>query len=95
MALRDLTDALHVLALSEPEYLLFNPTGEKFWLRERFDVIPRYLFRIFTPKSDGTTDKFWVKSKDARYGRSDNKVHILSRDHDQEVASMLNRHLRR
>ena len=30
MALRDLTDALHVLALSEPEpeHLLFNPQGE-------------------------------------------------------------------
>jgi hypothetical protein len=73
---------------------LFNSTGERSWLQERFISIPRYLFRTFTPMSDGTTDKFWVKSKNAGYYRSDNKVDILSREYNQEVASMLNRHRR-
>ena len=88
MALGDLADELHTLSLSEPEYLLFNPTGDKLWLREKFDGIPRYLFRVFTPNSDGTTDRFWVKSKDAKYSSADSRVD------NQRVASMLNRHLR-
>jgi hypothetical protein len=70
MVLGDLADELQTLSLSEPEYLLFNPTGDKSWLRERFDDIPRYLFRVFTPKSDGTMDRFWVKSQDAKYSRA-------------------------
>jgi len=94
MALRDLADELETLSLAEPEYLLFNPTGDRSWLREKFGDIPRYLFRVFTPKSDGSTDRFWVKSKDARYERANHRVDILSRDQNQQVASMINRHLR-
>jgi hypothetical protein len=93
MALGDLADELQTLSLSEPEYLLFNPTGDKSWLRERFDDIPRYLFRVFTPKSDGTTDRFWVKSQDAKYSRANSTVDILSMDDDHLAAKMLNKHL--
>jgi hypothetical protein len=94
MAPGDLTNELQGLTLSEPEYLLFNPTKEEPDLRGKFDIIPRYLFRVFTPKSDGTTDRFWVKSKDASDGRTNNNwLDIFSRDKNQ-VASMLNRHLR-
>lgn len=94
MALGDLADELQTLSLSEPEYLLFNPTGDKSWLRERFDDMPRYLFRVFTLKSDGTTDRFWVKSQDAKYSRASSTVDILSMDDDLLVARMLNKHLR-
>jgi hypothetical protein len=90
MALGDLTDELQALSLSEPEYLLFNPTGDKAWLRGKFDGIPRYPFRVFTPNSDGITDRFWVKSKDARYASANSRVDILARDHNQQVASMPN-----
>jgi len=55
--------------------------------------LPRYLFRISTPKSDGTTDEIWVKSKDARYNRDNNDVDIFSQG-EQEVGCMLDRHLR-
>jgi hypothetical protein len=95
MAFGDLTDELQALSLSEPEYLLFNPTGDKAWLRRKFDDIPRYLFRVFTPKSDETTtDRVWVKSKDASHDSANSEVDILARDNNQQVASMLNRHLR-
>ncbi|KAN0089983.1 hypothetical protein V8E51_018562 [Hyaloscypha variabilis] len=93
MAVQNLTDALDVLTLSEPECLLFNPTGRNSLLREGFNDIPRYLFRIFTPMSDGETDRFWAKSKDASNDRSDYREDILSRDDEEEVASMLSRHL--
>src|SRR5450756_949902 len=93
MAVQNLTDALDVLTFSEPECLLFNPTGRNSLLREGFNDIPRYLFRIFTPMSDGETDRFWAKSKDASNDRSDCGEDILSRDNEEEVASMLSRHL--
>jgi hypothetical protein len=57
MALPEMADALWALSLSYPEYLLFCPSSEKFWLQENFDNIPRYLFRVFTPNSHGTTDR--------------------------------------
>ena len=90
----DLIDDVQALSLSEPEYLLFNPIGDKAGLRAKLDDVPRYLFRISTPKSDGTTDKFWVKSKDARHGRMNSREDVLELDDNQQVASLLNRHLR-
>ena len=92
MALLELTDQLQAVSLSE--YLLFSPTGDKAWLREKFDDIPRYLFRVSTPRSDGTTDKVWVRSKDAKFFPVDGTVDLFANSNDREAASMLNRHLR-
>lgn len=94
MALEDLTTGLQAISLSEPEHLLFNRTKANSWLRSKFNDIPRYLFRVSTPSSDGTTDEFWVKSKDARHGWPNSGVDILSGNQSQEVAEMLYRHLR-
>ena len=87
----DLTEELQALNFIEPEYLLFNPTGDKAWLRTKFDDVPRYLFRVSTPKSDGTTNRIWVKSKDATHSRENSRMDVLQ---NQLVANMLNRHLR-
>ena len=94
MAHEGLIEGMQALGLSEPEYLPFNPTGDKAWLREKFDKIPRYLFRVSSPKSGGTTDKLWVKSKDASGACADSGVDVFALDYNQHVASMLNRHLR-
>lgn len=93
MALPKMTDALQAFSLSDPEYLLFCPDGEEAWLRKSFDNIPRYLFRVFTPKSRGTTDRTWTKSMDATFGNENYKVDIFARENKQRVASMLNRYL--
>jgi hypothetical protein len=53
------------------------------WLREQLSPIPRYLFRISTPRSDGLTNQTWVKSKAGR----------LNPD-GPSTAERLNRHLR-
>lgn len=92
MAIPEMSDALKALRISdpEPESLLFCPTGERAWLRE--SGIPRYLFRVFTPKSRGTTDQSWTRSMDATDGIR--KVDIFARGNNEQVASMLNRHLR-
>ena len=94
MESENLADTFRSLRLSDLECLLFCPTGEKAWLREKFNDIPRYLFRVFTPKSCGTTDASWTKSMDARHGREDSTKDILARRDNRQVARMLNRHLR-
>lgn len=86
MTISDIADSLSTLTLSDPEYLLFRPSGDKAHLNEKFGEIPRYLFRVFTPKSRGTTNEFWAKSNDA------SKMDIFE-ESDISVASMINRHL--
>ena len=94
MGFPDRADDLLALSLADPEYLLFCPSGDKAWLREKMEDIPRYLFRLFTPKSSGTTDRSWTKSVDARYASKGHKVDVFARDDNRRVASMLNAHLR-
>lgn len=80
MGSEEITDSLNSLNLDEAKPLLFDPTEDKGWLRERFKDIPPYLFRITTPHSDGTT-------------RASSSIDILSRD-NKEAAESLNVHLR-
>lgn len=98
MASPDLIDSLQALSLdpspdTDPECLPFCPTGTQARLQQRSEV-PRYLFRVYTPRSAGVTDKLWTKSMDARHDHADCKVDILARRDDSRVADMLNRHLR-
>uniref|UniRef100_A0A093USF3 DUF7587 domain-containing protein n=1 Tax=Talaromyces marneffei PM1 TaxID=1077442 RepID=A0A093USF3_TALMA len=82
----------------EPDCLPFCPPDNVERRREKFDEVPRYLFRIFTPKSQGTTNEVWTKSKDARSSvRSKvatSMIDIFARDNKEETAAMLYRHLR-
>ena len=94
MALRDIADELQALNLSDPEYLLFHPNGDKAWLQEKFNDIPRYLFRVFTLRSCGMTDLSWTKSMDARYATKKSREDIFARQDNEQVANMLNAHLR-
>lgn len=93
MALPEIADALQALSISDPEYLLFCPSSENAWLREKLDDIPRYLFRVFTPNSRGTTDESWTRSMDATDAAQNSRVDIFAREDKEGVASMLNRHL--
>ncbi|KAH8698225.1 hypothetical protein GQ44DRAFT_633019 [Phaeosphaeriaceae sp. PMI808] len=92
MALESLANGLIGLNLSDPEELLFRPRGDKGWLQRTFDDIPRYLYRIFTPKSQGETTASWTKSMDARNASPNSHVDIFARDNER-VAKMLSRHL--
>ena len=90
----DIVDELEALSLSDPKQLLFRPTGDRALLLEDSDDIPRYLFRVFTPKSRGVTDSCWTKSMDATLTSGMSKIDIFAREDDEQVASMLNSHLR-
>jgi len=94
MEAEHLTQQLQGLNLRDPEGLPFRPTGKKAWLNSTLTNVPRYLFRIFTPKSCGSTDASWTKSKDAREMHADYAIDIFSREKDEQVAAMINRHLR-
>ncbi|KAK4096623.1 hypothetical protein N658DRAFT_519097 [Parathielavia hyrcaniae] len=93
-ALDDISGGLHSLRLDPPDCLPFNPSGERDWLRATFNDVPRYLFRVFTPKSRGRTDQTWTRSMDATNGIPNARLDIFARDNEGEVADMLNRHLR-
>lgn len=71
-----------------------DPDGEEARLRETFDEIPRYLFRVFTPNSRGTTDRIWTKSMDASSRAGSSLVDIFARRNKDQVAGMIDRHLR-
>jgi hypothetical protein len=90
----EITDAFHAQSVSDPQYLLFRPGRENAWLREKFNEVPRYLFRVFTPKSRGETHRIWTKSMDAKDGNQNSRVDIFARESKEEVAGMLYRHLR-
>ncbi|KAK4245800.1 hypothetical protein C7999DRAFT_16027 [Corynascus novoguineensis] len=99
MASQALTEGLQALSLYDADFnpdpnpvcLPFCPTGDKEWVQEKFEV-PRYLFRVFTPKSCGYTDILWAKSMDARGAKSTSSLDIFARD-DKRVAEMLYLHL--
>ena len=89
----DIADGLGSLSLTPPEFLPFNPP-EGHWLRTTFNGVPRYLFRVYTPKSRGSTDRIWTKSMDAKDDKESSQLDIFARDDKEAVAAMLNRHLR-
>ncbi|KAG7408189.1 hypothetical protein Forpe1208_v011838 [Fusarium oxysporum f. sp. rapae] len=94
MSLDILQNQLQNLSVVDPECLPFRPTGYFERRHETFDAVPRYLFRVFTPKSQGKTDESWTKSMDARYEVADSRVDIFARANKQRTAEMLYRHLR-
>ena len=90
MAHEDLANQLEDLNLTDAECLPFRPTED---VVRKFDEIPRSLFRVFTEKSCGTTNKTWAKSKDARDAAEDYSVDLFARDDKNRVADMISRHL--
>ncbi|OIW29173.1 hypothetical protein CONLIGDRAFT_633336 [Coniochaeta ligniaria NRRL 30616] len=96
MASPELEDQLQRLTVDEScdaESLPFRPP-EDLQGGKKFDEIPRYLFRVFTPRSQGTTTSSWVKSREARHNTACSKVDIFAQADRQEIAQMINRHLR-
>ncbi|KAL2843080.1 hypothetical protein BJX68DRAFT_270404 [Aspergillus pseudodeflectus] len=84
-------------ATDEPGHLLFNPSKNSKLPTGALDNIPRYLFRVVSPLSDGHTDSTWVRSKAAcqnlRYSQEDIFDNLDSQKR-HAVAHALNLHLR-
>ncbi|KAH8803333.1 hypothetical protein F5884DRAFT_805189, partial [Xylogone sp. PMI_703] len=84
MAFDSLQDQLQNLTLL-PECLPFSLT-DNVEQHNKFEDIPRFLFRIFTPNSQGTTDIVWTKSMEARYATAASRVYIFLETKTKEPA---------
>ncbi|KAL2830890.1 hypothetical protein BDW59DRAFT_158325 [Aspergillus cavernicola] len=64
--MNDLVEIMRTTDLSDkPDELLFNPPANSRLATDALDNIPRYLFRVVSPHSDGITNEAWVHSKAA------------------------------
>lgn len=65
MDVSSLTAATRNLYLGEPECLPFCPQEENIINRQALGNIPRFLFRVATPKSRGENHETWMRSNAA------------------------------
>lgn len=64
----NITEQLSATSISSPpppDSVPFKPQSSLRWKNLHLDPIPRYLFRVYTPRSDGYTDDQWCRSRDA------------------------------
>ncbi|KAJ5193367.1 hypothetical protein N7449_009509 [Penicillium cf. viridicatum] len=54
----------------DPEQFLFSPQADSGSAPTALDEIRRYLFRVASPLSSGTTDEIWVCSESAYQNRN-------------------------
>jgi len=99
--MENLTEAVKNAHLSPPpgesEQLLFRPQADSGLAQRALDKIPRYLFRVVSPHSDGTTDETWVRSESAyqNWGSSREDIFLnLNSEKRTTIAQTLNLHLR-
>ncbi|KAM3497795.1 hypothetical protein MY10362_008868 [Beauveria mimosiformis] len=92
MAVADLENQLGALSIGEADYIPFNtPQSTQRWPPGR---MPRYLFRVFTPRSQGMTNRSWTRSMDARHEFPNWATDIFARTDRRQAAEMIDRHLR-
>ncbi|KAJ9296522.1 hypothetical protein DTO271G3_5220 [Paecilomyces variotii] len=81
----------------DEDQLLFNPQADTGLSRDVLGDIPRYLFRIVSPLSDGDTDGIWMRSEAASRNTSSSLEDIffgLDSEKREIVARTVNVHLR-
>lgn len=81
----------------ELEELLFRPQTDSGLPENALDHIPRYLFRVVSPRSRGETNETWVRSELAYRNRESSKEDIffgLDTKKRTTIAQTLNSHLR-
>ncbi|RHZ60739.1 uncharacterized protein CDV56_107313 [Aspergillus thermomutatus] len=81
----------------ELEQLLFRPQADSGLAEKALDNIPRYLFRVVSPRSDGETNRIWARSESAYRKRSSSLEDIfflLDKKKRTTIARTLNVHLR-
>lgn len=84
-----LTASFPGLTFGPQEFVRFDPPGN---IKASLCEIPRYLFRIFSRRSQGVTDRSWAKSMIAKSGAARSSVDIFQLD-DYIAAAIVNRHL--
>ncbi|GES62290.1 hypothetical protein ATEIFO6365_0005026700 [Aspergillus terreus] len=84
-------------SIEEANQVLFRPPTGSGFRRTAFHEIPRYLFRVVTPCSDGMTDETWVRSELACQDHKSSTEDVFFNLNDAKrkvIAQTLNVHLR-
>ena len=79
------------------EQLLFRPQADSGIVETVLDNIPRYLFRVASPRSDGNMNEIWVRSESAHWNKSSSTEDIFSNLDSKKrakIARTLDLHLR-
>ena len=70
----NLAEAMEITHLSdrheEPQQLQFRPKADSGIAETVLKNIPRYLFRVASPRSNGDTNEIWVRSESAHWSKS-------------------------
>jgi hypothetical protein len=92
MALAELTDALQNTTLDD-DALRFSPHAHALWSDLKLQPIPRFLFRVYTPRSDGFTDNEEASSRDATSKEHESNEDIFATQTPEATAELIADHL--
>ena len=92
MAPAELTDTLRNTTLDD-NALLFSPNAHAHWSDLELKPIPRFLFRVYTTRSDGFTDEGQASSRDAISGEHGSNEDIFATQTPTNTAILIADHL--
>ncbi|KAK3615710.1 hypothetical protein LTR56_026429 [Elasticomyces elasticus] len=92
MALAGLTETLQNTTLNGSA-LVFSPHTHARWSDLELQPVPRFLFRIYTPKSDGFTDEHEASSRDATSEAHKSNEDVFSAQTPEAIATRIADHL--
>ncbi|KAK3614236.1 hypothetical protein LTR56_027382, partial [Elasticomyces elasticus] len=92
MAVAGLTEALQNTTLDDSA-LVFSPHTHPRWPDLELQPVPRFLFRIYTPKSDGYTDEHQASSRDATSEAHMSNEDVFSAQTPEAIAIRIADHL--
>lgn len=92
MALTQLTDTLQNTTLDDGA-VLFSPRAHARWSNLELKPVPRFLFRVYTPRSDGVTSKDEVSSRDAISEEQESNKDIFATRTPEATAELIADHL--
>ena len=92
MTVDELIDTVRNTTLNDSA-LLFSPHLYRQWSRLKLNPIPRFLFRVYTPRSDGFTNETVASSRDAASELHGNDEDIFATNTPAETAKLVADHL--
>jgi hypothetical protein len=92
MTVDELIDNVRNTTLSDSA-LVFSPQLYSRWSRLGLNPIPRFLFRVYTPRSDGFTEETVASSRDAASELHGNDEDIFSTVTPDVTAKLVADHL--
>jgi len=93
MSVEDITERLQAVTVTASDCVPFHPTATPRWRDLQLSAIPRYLFRISTPRSACSIDDVWAKSADAVLTPELSGDDIFQTRSDSEAAHSVANHL--